>query len=146
MIGWITIGAFGRRCSTGGSLPALTCSARVGASWNLVGIFAAEDDDELLVVGLPLAAGVAPLARDDVAADVVALLVAALAALVVAAVVEAAVAVVLDAVLAALLEVLVAAVGVALVPPHAVSTTPAAASPVRLRNLRRVSTRGRRGS
>src|SRR5690242_16260063 len=35
-----TMGSVGMRCSTGGSLPAFTCSASIGASLNFLGHFA----------------------------------------------------------------------------------------------------------
>src|SRR5919201_6122113 len=39
-VGCNTSGSAGRRCSTGGSLPALTCSASIGASLNCLGTLA----------------------------------------------------------------------------------------------------------
>ena len=39
--GWKTSGSSGTRCSTGGSLPALTSSASIGASSKVFGHFAA---------------------------------------------------------------------------------------------------------
>src|SRR5437870_13314408 len=53
-VGCSTSGSCGRRCSTGGSLPAFTCSASIGASLNCFGVLEAS----VITCGrLPLAAG-----------------------------------------------------------------------------------------
>src|SRR5438105_7840432 len=53
-VGCSTSGSSGRRCSTGGSLPAFTCSASIGASLNCFGVLAAS----VITCGrLPLATG-----------------------------------------------------------------------------------------
>src|SRR2546430_17231683 len=53
-VGCSTSGSCGRRCSTGGSLPAFTCSASIGASLSCFGVLEAS----VITCGrLPLAAG-----------------------------------------------------------------------------------------
>src|SRR5947208_123578 len=40
LVGWMTSGSSGRRCSTGGNLPALTRSDSIGDSLNCFGVLA----------------------------------------------------------------------------------------------------------
>src|SRR5262245_23767902 len=71
-VGLSTSGSLGRRCSTGGSLPALTRSANIGASLNALGILAASRTTSGKLVLVPPAAAAAGLVVAAAAGAVVA--------------------------------------------------------------------------